>query len=282
MGQNPEELRAEIARTRAELGQDLDNLVEKVTPSKVVGRKVDATKEAVFGVKDKIMGSAGAAKESVMGAVGSATGHSGDSGGGTKDSVAGAVSSVGHSAGDAVASAGHAFHDALTTAKAKDAGNPLAAGVIAFGLGWLASSLMPASAVEQQGAAKLKDAVGEPVKQGLSQVASEMKDTLTPIAHDALSTVKDTATDAVSTVKDQAAQAGSDVKEQASASTGSVTDTAKDAVQDAKDQVAGQHDDGRPSATAGAADEALNDPFPQDPIPTTTYSDSSIGGRPPQ
>ena len=67
MGQDPEELRAEIARTRAELGQDLDVLVEKVTPSKVVERKVDATKEAVVGVKDKIMGSASSAKESVMG-----------------------------------------------------------------------------------------------------------------------------------------------------------------------------------------------------------------------
>ncbi len=65
MGEDPEQLRAEIARTRAELGQDLDTLVEKVSPSKVVERKVDATKEAVVGVKEKIMGSAASAKDSV-------------------------------------------------------------------------------------------------------------------------------------------------------------------------------------------------------------------------
>ena len=53
--------------------EDLDVLVEKVTPSKVVERKVDATKEAVVGVKEKIMGSASSAKESVMGSAGSAT-----------------------------------------------------------------------------------------------------------------------------------------------------------------------------------------------------------------
>jgi len=72
MGEDPQQLRAEIAQTRAELGQDLDNLVEKVSPSKVVERKVDATKEAVMGLKDKVMGSASSAKDSVMGTVGSA------------------------------------------------------------------------------------------------------------------------------------------------------------------------------------------------------------------
>ena len=95
MGQDPEELRAEIARTRAELGQDLDVLVEKVTPSKVVERKVDATKEAVVGVKDKIMGSASSAKESVMGSTSSAT-HSASS----------SVSGAGHGVASSVSSAG--------------------------------------------------------------------------------------------------------------------------------------------------------------------------------
>jgi hypothetical protein len=36
-------------------------------------------------------------------------------------------------------------------------GNPLAAGLIAFGVGWLAASLIPASRPEQQAAAKAKE-----------------------------------------------------------------------------------------------------------------------------
>ena len=36
MGQDPEELRAQIAQTRQELDKDLDVLAEKVTPSRVV------------------------------------------------------------------------------------------------------------------------------------------------------------------------------------------------------------------------------------------------------
>jgi hypothetical protein len=185
VGQDPEELRAEIARTRAELGQDLDVLVEKVTPSKVVERKVDATKEAVVGVKEKIMGSAASAKQSVMGSAGSATSSAGGtlSGAGhgvassvssTGHSVAGSVSSAGSTVAGSVSSAGHTVADAAAqapaTVKQKASGNPFAAGVVAFGLGWLVSSLLPASKVEQQGADKLKEAaqaVAEPVKQGL-------------------------------------------------------------------------------------------------------------------
>ena len=138
-------------------------LVEKVTPSKVVERKVDATKEAVVGVKEKIMGSASSAKESVMGSTHSARSSAGSS-----------VSSAGlRRRGLGEQRRPHRRRRRLAGAddgEAEGVRQPLAAGVVAFGLGWLVSSLLPASKVEQQGAEALKDAaqsVAEPVKQGL-------------------------------------------------------------------------------------------------------------------
>ncbi len=267
MGEDPEQLRAEIARTRAELGQDLDTLVEKVSPSKVVERKVDATKEAVVGVKDKIMGTASAAKESVMGsspstgtyatsgAVGHGGGHGvGDRVGSAGSAVAGAAGSAGHAVQGAASSAGAAVQDAASSAvhgvtaaaqsapaqvTQKAAGNPLAAGVIAFGLGWLVSSLLPATKVERQGASALKDAassVAEPVKQGLTAAATEVKENLAPAAQEAVAVVKQEAADAASAVKDTAGQAGSQVTDQATSAAGTVKDTAKSAAQDAKQE----------------------------------------------
>ena len=192
MGEDPEQLRAQITRTRAELGQDLDTLVEKVTPAKVVERKVDATKEAVAGVKDKIMGSAGSAKEAVMGTASTAS-----------DTMTGAAGS----AGAATAGAASSVVDTVSTVashapaqvKQKAAGNPMAAGVVAFGLGWLISSLVPASRSEKKGASKIKDAatsMSGPLKEQVTQAASDVKENLAPAAAEAVSAVKDTASDA--------------------------------------------------------------------------------------
>jgi len=265
VGQDPEQLRAEIARTRAELGQDLDTLVEKVTPSKVVERKVDATKEAVVGVKDKIMGSAGSAKDSVMGSAS-------DAGGSVAGTASSAGSSVAGAAGTAVDGVTSAAQQAPQTAKRKAAGNPVAAGVIAFGLGWLISGLLPQSEAEQKGASKIKDKAldaAEPLKEQAAQAASEIKENLAPAAQDAVSSVKETATGAVTEVKDQAAWSGATVTDQASTSASSVADTAKTAAQDAKEQ-ATTPPEPEPSSYAVVVEEPIyveeTSAFPMDPV----------------
>lgn len=107
MSQTPEEIRAEIERTRNNLGSDVDALADKVTPSKIVQRQTDKVKNAFGSVKDTVMGSAHDASGSVSGAA--------------------------SSAGDAVSGVAQAG-----VQKAK--GNPLAVGLIAFGVGWLAAS----------------------------------------------------------------------------------------------------------------------------------------------
>lgn len=55
MAADPQELKAQIAQTREGLGGNLDLLAEKVTPSKIVGRRVDAVKGSIGGLRDHVM-----------------------------------------------------------------------------------------------------------------------------------------------------------------------------------------------------------------------------------
>jgi FtsZ-binding cell division protein ZapB len=101
--------------------------------------------------------------------------------------------------------------DSPNTIAAHTAGNPLAAGLIAFGIGWLIGSLLPVSEQEQQAAVKVKEAA-LPV---VSDAAKEVADNLKEPAQQAVDTVKESATVAVETVKDESSSAAQDVKEQA-------------------------------------------------------------------
>ncbi|KQQ06252.1 MULTISPECIES: DUF3618 domain-containing protein [unclassified Rathayibacter] len=70
----PEEIRAEIERTRLELGGDVDALAEKVSPSAIAQRQTDKVKSAVGSVRDRVMGAAHDAGDSVSGGAGSVKG----------------------------------------------------------------------------------------------------------------------------------------------------------------------------------------------------------------
>jgi gas vesicle protein len=97
-------------------------------------------------------------------------------------------------------------------------GNPLAAGLIAFGVGWLVSSLLPASEKETQLASQAESAVREhkdQLVQPAKQVAQEMGEQLRPAAQQAVEEVKATAQDAAQTVKDEGQSAAQDVQGQA-------------------------------------------------------------------
>jgi len=172
---DPDALRRDIDSTRQGLSRDVDALTEKVTPSKVVGRRIG-----------RMRGAVGSARERVMGA--------------TTDKAGSAASSMSDTASSA-------FEPAVR----KTEGNPLAAGLIAFGVGWLASSLLPATQKEQQMARAVEEnvsehatAVTEPLKEAAGQAASNLTDS----AKEAASAVQDKASEAASTVSEQTRSTG--------------------------------------------------------------------------
>lgn len=227
---NPDEIRAEIERTRHQLGQDVDALAEKVSPTKAVSRQTNRMKDGLLSVKENIMGSpedhrrqpsmgdrahaaADDARASMHGAADQARdamGHAGDRVSGWADD------------------AQHAVQQAPAQLRGRTAGNPLAAGLIAFGAGLLVSSLIPASRVEQRAAEGLKEQAA-PLVDEAKQVAQQLREDLEPVARDAAQSVKESATEAVDHVKADGADTAQDLKAESQDAARQVKDTAKDA-----------------------------------------------------
>ncbi len=190
MSENPDVIRADIEATRARLGTNVDAVADKVTPSHIVQRQTDRVKEnvkdAVFGVKEKVMG--------------------------TADHAAGTMHSASGSAADRFGDTGAAMGDAPTRVKARTQGNPLAAGLIAFGAGLLVSALIPASQKEREAAEALKSSA-EPLTAELTEAAKQVAQGLKEPAQAAMENVKATAADATDHVKAEGQDAVADVKD---------------------------------------------------------------------
>jgi gas vesicle protein len=177
MSDSPDEIRADIERTRQELGSDVDALADKVNPSKIVDRQVDKVRGAFGSVRDKVMGAA-------------------------------------DDAGSSFSDAGSHVGDVKDRVVAKAEGSPLAVGLIAFGAGLLLASLIPASSKEKDLAATVKDQA-QPLVNQVTDVAKEVGEHLKEPAQAAAASVKESAQDSAAAVKDEAQTAVGEVKDQA-------------------------------------------------------------------
>lgn len=187
---SPEEIQRDIERTRQTLSADVDRLSDKVSPSKVVGRRVDSVKNTATSLKDRVMGSS---EDGLRGA--------GDS-----------VGSAASSAGELASSAATAASAAPQAVRRQTQGNPLAAGLIAFGVGLLVSSLVPATRQEQELAKTAQEKASElvdPLKEKAQEVAGNLQE---PAQH-SVDQIKSAATDAAAATVDHAKSAAADVKE---------------------------------------------------------------------
>ncbi|MFB8145521.1 DUF3618 domain-containing protein [Microbacterium sp. NPDC056003] len=184
MTDSPDVIRADIERTREELGADVDALADKVTPSKIVGRQTDKVRGAFGSLRDRVMGVA---------------------------------DDAGSSASDMAHDMAHGAAGVARDVKTKAEGNPLAVGLIAFGVGLVAASLIPASDREKQLAESVKEQA-QPLVDQVSSVAKEVASDLKEPARQAATAVKDSAQGAFDTVKGEATDQA-----------GTVADRAKDA-----------------------------------------------------
>jgi ElaB/YqjD/DUF883 family membrane-anchored ribosome-binding protein len=193
---DPDVIRRQIEDTRRELSYDVDALNEKVNPARVMDRRLTAAKGRMTRMKERVMGSAHDSSSHVQGVASNAA-----------DSVQGAASS-----------AVETVQQTPDMVVRQTQGNPMAAGLIAFGVGWLVSSLLPATERERQLAQQAETAVRENKDALLApakQVAQEIGEELKPAAQQAVDEVKATAQDAAQTVKAEGRSAAEDVKGQA-------------------------------------------------------------------
>jgi len=191
MTNNPDEIRREIEDTRGRLSSDVNALTETVSPSNVARRQADKVAGAAASVKDRVMG------------------------------VADDVCCTGS---DAASSVGHAPAAAASGARRRTQGNPLAAGLIALGAGWLVGSMLPASEKEKQAASAVKEKA-QPLVEEAKSVAQDTAQELKEPAQQAAQNVKDTALEAKDNVTQEGASTAQDVKSQAQSSAQTVRST---------------------------------------------------------
>lgn len=200
MATEQDQLERDIERTRQQLGQDVDALAEKVSPTQAARRGVGRAKSALVSVKETVMGSAN------------------DMASTTRERTANVGHELSDTAGQVRESAEQAAETARREVRRRTEGNPLAAGLIAFGIGWLVSSLIPATPVEERVGEAVRDAGQDTfgtVKDEVTSAARDVADQLKEPAQQAAESVKQTAADAASTVKDETSGQAQDLTGQA-------------------------------------------------------------------
>ncbi|GAA3306415.1 DUF3618 domain-containing protein [Nonomuraea dietziae] len=135
MGTRPDEIRQEISQTRAELTGDVDRLAERTSPSRIARRRAARVRAAARTWRERVMGVPTQAAQ-------------------TGRQAAHQTAETGRQAAHQVAETGRQAVDAVASVPAQAArtarGNPMAAGLIAFGAGLLAASVIPETRAERE------------------------------------------------------------------------------------------------------------------------------------
>lgn len=219
MNQTPDEIRRDIERTRAQLSSDVNAAAEKVSPSAVVDRQKDRVKEGLATMKDKIMGSddAHAGHHGDRPLTDQVQGHLDDAKGAARDAAArigDQARELGDQAQGVAIDARRRVADAPEAIQRGTRGNPIAAGLVAFGLGLLAASLVPASRAERDAVNTLKDKAEPLVHEASDRARDLAEQAKEPLAR-AGEELRQVAMDGVANVKDEGAQQGRHLADQA-------------------------------------------------------------------
>jgi hypothetical protein len=179
MGKTAEELRDDIELRREHLTRDFDAIGDRVSPNRIVERRTKAWRGRVRNAKESIMGRT----EEVTGAVGAEAGELRDRAG-----------------------------EVPTIVRHQTEGNPLAAGLIAFGAGLLVATVLPETRRERRLAREVQPHL-EGVARSAMDSGRSMAGELKPAVQESAQHVQEAARASAARVTDEArgaAQHGTD------------------------------------------------------------------------
>jgi len=189
MAQAPDRIRDDITATRTSLVRDVDALADRTMPNRIVGRKWAGVKDRMHSLSETVMGTPRSAGEGMKSMA---------------YKVQDASTTVADRAGDMASDVAETVRETPEMVRRRTQGNPLAVGVIAFGAGMLAGSLIPATEMEKRAGERIKEHSTE-LTEPLADSAHQLKEGLSESVGDAAEQVKQTAKDAAQTAKDEAA-----------------------------------------------------------------------------
>lgn len=212
--QDIERLRADAAAQRQAIATDLELMGDRVSPTRIAERQKAQLRERVHGVRNTVFGASDRFRPS-SGYVSAPAPTYTPSSTGSQDEG----QSLTDRASTALDAAKQATPDSLGQVTE---GNPLAAGIVGFGVGLLAATLLPSSPDERRAANRIQGSLDEAAAQ-LGRTGKEAVEHIKPEAQQAVADLKDSAMESAEAVKSEA-QSGAE----------SVKGTAQEKVEDAK------------------------------------------------
>ncbi len=196
MGTTEADLRRSAERDRARMGETLDAIGDRLSPERVVERRKAAVGQGFKRMREAVMGSPGYVEPA------------------TQRAREGAQN-VASTAADAARSAADNVRHAPDVIADQTRGNPIAAGVVAFGAGMLLATLFPKTDTEQQ-------LIGD-ARPAIDRAKQELQGTGRELAAD----VRDQAKTAAQNVSEAGKEAASNVAEQTKSSAQQVAQETK-------------------------------------------------------
>lgn len=254
MGKSATEVRREITQTRGELGETIEALeerinqtkesvVDKVTPSRIWERKtagirsrVDHLGATIGGSRQAVTGSVTGARAAVM-QKSTTTERTGESMARTK-------------------STGRATAQDLSE---RAESNPMAAGLLALGAGFLAATLLPPTERERQAAGRLQSGL-QPLKEQATSIGKDIAGDLQQSAQGSVEQLKGQAAEAAERVKEDARSSSEEVKEQAQSATSRVKGRATRASREVKETTTDQAQPAKPRSARAPATRSRRAP----------------------
>jgi gas vesicle protein len=184
MGKSTGEVRSEIEGTRQDMSETIDAIADRTSPARIIRRRRDRIGDRWRAMRERVMGRA----EDARGVAGSAR------------DTAGTVVERTRQAPDKVLE--------------QTQGNPVAAGLIAFGGGLLLASLIPSSESEQRVAGQVAEKA-QPLRDELQRAGQDVAEDLRSTAQEGAEQVKQRASEAAETVQEDVRTSASSVKEEA-------------------------------------------------------------------
>jgi hypothetical protein len=186
VGTTEDELRRDAQHQRERMGDTLEAIGDRLSPERIVERRKAAVGRRLRRAKETVMGSPDY-----------------DEFDRTGNGLRGRAEGMASSASDALQSASQQVQQAPQAIAAQARGNPLAAGLVAFGVGALLATAFPKTRTEQQLVQEARpqlDSAAEELKNVGRAVASDAKERTTSAAAE----VKAAGESAAESVRDQA------------------------------------------------------------------------------
>jgi gas vesicle protein len=185
MGKSASDVRTEIEDTRQDMSQTIDAIADRTSPRRVVARRRERMANGWRSMRERVMGRA--------------------------DDVRATAGDRAHERAGGMAEQARRAPDMVVE---QTQGNPLAAGLIAFGGGLLLASLLPPTEAEQRVAGKVREQA-QPLQDELVRAGQAVGEDLKSSAQDAAEQVKQRAAEATSTVGDDVRTSAGELTQEA-------------------------------------------------------------------